>query len=144
MSNLPYTIQCIIEQAGGQGLSGAFVYNGAKNLSYNHPKHDRDCECRPGKRSFVDEAGLLFSDVYLSFQVNGKRGEGWKQIVCYEPDDTYTVYLIRLANKKETAAGTISVVLDKRVNVGCDNLQQVLESMYDSAINQHNGGFINI
>lgn len=141
----PYTIQTIIQQAGGMGLNGAFVYCGSKDFVYKHPDRDRDYECRPSFRSHVStEHGAVESEVSLSFKVNGKRGQAWTEIICYEPDDTYSVYLLRKANKKEREQGKIAKALDCRSDVYCDELQRVIENMYDSAIKKYNNGFINI
>lgn len=141
----PYTISTIIQQAGGMGLQGAFVYIGARNFVYKHPDYYKDCECRPSFRSKISEVhGAVDSEVSLSFGVNGKRGQAWAEIVCYEPDDTYSVYLLRKANKKEKEQGKIAVVLDYKEDVYCDGLQSTIENMYDSAIKKYNNGFINI
>jgi len=145
MGTTPYTISTIIQQAGGMGLQGAFCYIGASNLTYKHPSYYREHECRPSAESSVSpEHGGIEHEVGIMFKVNGKRGQGWHMAVCYEPDDTYTVYLLKLASRKERTEGRIANLLDWRRDVYCDGLQHTIESMYDRAIKNHNGGFINI
>ena len=59
-------------------------------------------------------------------------------IVAYEPDDTYTVWLIE--GCKERTADTL--VLACHRNVYCDALKATIERTYDEVIRQHNQGFI--
>lgn len=137
----PYTIRCIIDQSGGFGMRGAFAYVGASH--FNHKCKDVEHECRPSKQSelrtdpskpwpFVDfEVGLMF-------KVNGKRDEEWHMVVTYEPDDTYSVWLVRGDAKRQ---GTDTVIACHR-DVYCDNLKDVIENAYDQAINDRCGGFI--
>jgi hypothetical protein len=93
--SLPETIRTIIAQAGGLGLAGAFTYVGASQFTYRCA--EAEGEYRSGRPSrLVSEAGLGFVDyeVGLQARVNGKRGRGWTLIIAYEPDDTYTVWLV--------------------------------------------------
>ena len=136
---LPDTIQAIIEQAGGLGLSGAFTYVGASAFLYQCERASG--ECRSGTRSrLVTEKGRAseVADVFLRFRVNGKRGRCWTMLVAYEPDDTYTVWLVDYHPKRKPA----ETVIDRVNDVYCDTLQGVIEHVYDQAIATHNSGFI--
>jgi len=138
---LPYTIQTIIDQMGGRGIRGAFVYIGASQLVWKHPKTNTTYECRSGFQSNEDEHGCINSDVSLQFTVNGKRGELWKMLVAYEPDDTYSVWIWR---NKSDIPGKIGSVIEVARDVYCDGLKGTVEHMYDKAIKTHNQGFINV
>lgn len=58
---------------------------------------------------------------------SAKPGLRWEMVVAYEPDDTYTVWLWQW----EHGEGEL---LDHREDVYCDQLQSVLEGMYDRAV----------
>lgn len=122
----PYTIRTIIEQMGGTGINGGFCYIGAlKGITFKHPDRYTDCECRSSFTSEYDkENNTINFDVGIMFPVNGKRGQGWKMVISYEPDDTYSVFLW------SAKVGLI----DHRSNVYCDELQHTVESMYDRAM----------
>lgn len=137
---VPYTIRTIIEQMGGRGLRGALVYCGAHQLTYKCPPVER--EARPGRSSTVTPEGLLDYEVGLTFRVNGKQRQHWTMLVAYEPDDTYSVYLWRKATPGEQKRGIYGAVLDRCDDVYWEDLKDVVEGMYDSAIKEHNGGFI--
>ena len=137
--SLPDTIQAILAQAGGLGLTGAFVYVGAQHFTYRcaEPRG----EYRSGQPSrLIAEGGppRVEYEVGLQCYVNGKTGHRWTLIIAYEPDDTYTVWLV------ESHAGrqATTMVLACHRDVYCDTLQGVIEHAYDSAIRDHNGGFI--
>jgi hypothetical protein len=144
MNQLPYQVQAIREQLG-KGLRGALVYVGASQLTYSC-KYENG-----GAESKVTDNGSIDAPVSLAFSVNGKRGAGWKIIVSLEPSDTYTVRLwqasrigpkraVRLmAECKPIPAGE---VLDEASGVYCDQLQGIVEQMYDKAIKEKNDGFI--
>jgi hypothetical protein len=137
--SLPETIRTIIAQAGGLGLAGAFTYVGASQFTYRCPQ--AEVEYRSSRPSrLVSEAGLGFVDyeVGLQTRVNGKRGRAWTLIIAYEPDDTYTVWLLEACQGRKAG----SMVLACHRDVYCDVLQSVIESTYDEAIREHNGGFI--
>jgi len=76
--------------------------------------------------------------------VNGKEREAWKMVVSLESDDTYTVRLFRKATPEEWGRKILAVVLDTDTDVYCDNLQAVVEGMYDQAIKKYNRGMIRI
>jgi len=61
-----------------------------------------------------------------------------KVIIAYEPDDTYTVWLV----EGHRARQPDSMVLTCHRDVYCDTLQGVIEAAYDHAIREHNQGFI--
>lgn len=142
--SLPYQIEAMRQQLG-TGLRGAMAYVGASQPTYS-------CKYPTGgATSKVTENGLVDAPVSLCFKVNGKRGAGWRMIVSLEATDTYTV---RLWKKNPMGAKTamklmaegkplkVGEVISERSDVYCDNLQQVVEGMYDDAIKEKNGGFI--
>jgi hypothetical protein len=147
---IPDTIQSIIDQCGGRtGLRNAFVYVGASQLMYKCPEPDG--EYRSGKPAVVTPEGFIDSEVSLTFGVNGRRGQNWKIIISYEPDDTYAVFLWRsIRRKPRTIAQLREAIADPKVgevlfearDVYCDALQRTVEEIYDSAIKQYNGSFI--
>lgn len=141
---IPFTIQQIIEQAGGFGLSGALVYCGTRKWSFKHPATNLDTSCYPEKQSRLSSEGRPLPEVDytvgLSAHVNGKRGKDWTLIVAYEPDDTYTVWLVE-GHSRRTADST---VISHRRDVHAEDLQGVIEYLYDGAIKTANGGFIPI
>lgn len=144
-TDMPYTIRTIVDQCGGMGLSGAFVYVGAERFVYRHPPEydgNWDGECRSSFRSEVTRDGQINYDVGLSFRVNGKRGQRWTMLIVYEPDDTYSIYLWRPGRPSEQERGIFGVALDQRNDVYCDTLKEVVERMYDRGIQHHCDGFI--
>ena len=122
-SQLPYQIQSIINQCGGIGLRGAFVYVGAHQFVYNVTKEMSDSKF---------EDGFLTFGCGLMFKVNG-GSRGWKMAITLENSDTYTVRLMAIRNCKAT-------LLDSASDIYCDNLQSCVESMYDRA--GQSAGFI--
>ena len=141
--SIPYQIQAIMEQLGN-GLNGARAYVGASQLTYSC-KHEAG-----GGNSKVLENGLVDAPVALTFNVNGKKGAGWKIIISIEPSDTYTVRLwkpVPMRAKKALEVGwdgKVGEILDESTDVYCDQLQESVERMYDRAIQKHSGGFIPI
>ena len=77
-------------------------------------------------------------EVGAQCRVNGKRGRAWTLVIAYEPDDTYTVWLVEghKGRKPET------MVLACHRDIHCDTLQRAIEQTYDRAITEHNSGFI--
>ena len=141
--SVPYTIRTILQQMGGTGIKGALAYVGGQPSGYKCPQSDS--EYRSGYRSHEDEAtGQVVWDVGLAFRVNGKRGQQWTMIVVYEPNDTYSVWLWRLLHWRERLTGKVGEVISHQDDVYCDMLQEVVEHMYDRAIQKHNQGFINV
>ncbi len=137
--SLPETVQAILAQAGGLGLRGAFVYTGAQQFTYRCAEpHGEYRSSRPSRLVSERGAGFVDYEVGLQCRVNGKRGRAWALIVAYEPDDTYTVWLVE--GHKERQPG--SMVLACQRDVYCDTLQGVIEHAYDQAIRDHNQGFI--
>lgn len=123
--NLPDTISSMVQQLGGRGLQSAFAYCGAKQITYKCARADG--EYRRSYRSKSTPDGIDF-DVGLKMTVNSaKPGLRWEMVVAYEPDDTYTVWLWQW----EHGEGEL---LDHREDVYCDQLQSVLEGMYDRAV----------
>ena len=94
MKITPYSIQNILEQLR-HGMVGALDYVGGHELFFNHPPNGRDPQCRSSFHSYVGENGRLKYEVGLSFRVKGKPGENWRMTIAYEPDDMYTIWLMR-------------------------------------------------
>jgi hypothetical protein len=132
----PYVIATMIDQIG-KGLRGGLIYVGAAKLVYNCAPHCRDGSY-PNATSSINEQGQLLHDCWLMFWVNGKKNETWRMIICYEPNDTYTVRLV----KRGTRGRRMDVIEECR-DVYCDQLQHFVERMYDDAIKGRNGGWIN-
>jgi uncharacterized protein (DUF1697 family) len=88
----------------------------------------------------VSEAGQGFVDyeVGLQCRVNGKPGRAWTLIITYEPTDVYTVWLVEGHKGRQPD----SMVLACQRDIYCDTLQSAIESTYDTAIREHNDGFI--
>lgn len=130
------TIRDIFVALGGVGLGGAIVWTGGHNLLFSERKDDT----YPNP-SIVDWRGIIHSQTYVRFQVNGKPGENWIMFISFEPSDTFTVRLwrqfapdVRLETKK------MGEVLAEESNVYNDNLQAVVERMYDTEIQARHGG----
>lgn len=139
-TNLPPIISDMFDQLG-RGMRGAICYTGGKRPAYNcvHP------DTYPDFESSVNDDGYLKAQCYIQFDVNVKRSQIWRMIVCYEPSDTYTVYLLKLNSiNKMSETGKASEVIASYQSVYCDQLQAIVESTYDEAIKKYNGGFINI
>ena len=137
--SLPDTIQAIVLQAGGLGLRGAFVYVGAHHLTYRCPEPVGEYRSsRPSRLTSEAGVGFVEYEVGLQCHVNGKRGHRWTLVIAYEPNDTYTVWLVEghRGRKPDT------MVLACQRDVYCDTLQGVIEAVYDRAIQEHNQGFV--
>ena len=66
-------------------------------------------------------------------------------IVTLEGSDTYTVRLMKVFSVKKFAkTGKIAQVLDEATDVYCDQLQDVIEGIYDKAIRDLCDGWIRI
>ena len=78
---------------------------------------------------------LIKGKDYVSLIVNGKPGYQWMIKVTLDFSDTYTVELI-------AARGGNVTQLAREHDVYCDQLQSIVEGMYDEAIVSHNGGCI--
>jgi hypothetical protein len=136
---VPDTVQAIIAQAGGLGLRGAFVYVGARDITYQCAQAEGEYRSSyPSRLKSEGGVGFVEFEVGVRFRVNGRRGRNWLMIIAYEPDDTYTVWLV----EGHAARQPGSMVLACQRDVYCDALQSVIESTYDEAISKHNQGFI--
>lgn len=134
MKITPYSIQYIMEQLR-HGMIGALAYVGGSELFFNHPASGRDGECRSTFWSYLDDCGTLKFEVGLGFRVKSKPGENWRMIVAYEPNDTYTVWLLHASTSHgwlhaETSGEMIACVN----NIKDEELQHVVESVYDTAL----------
>ena len=136
---VPDTVQAIIAQAGGLGMRGALIYVGARDINYKCAEPDGEY-----RSSWMSRLGSLRGfgcvdfEVGVRFRVNGKRGRNWIMVIAYEPDDTYTVWLVEGHSARQPS----TMVLACRRDVYCDTLQSVIEETYDEAIRVHNQGFI--
>lgn len=113
------------------GTVGALDYVGGRELFFNHPPDGRDHECRSSFRSEIAENGRLKYEVGLSFRVNGMPGENWRITIAYEPDDTYTVWLLCDFAPRQQSLPQVLASVDQ---VRGDGLQQAIESIYDDAM----------
>lgn len=137
----PYTIATIMQQLG-TGINGALAYTGAHHMALVHPAGDRDRECRPNNDSKVnEEAGTVTAEVALWFRVNTRRDV--RICVAYETDDTYTVYLWRANGAAQRlSTGKMGKVLEECRDVYGEDLQGVVEGIYDGYIRQYQEGVI--
>jgi hypothetical protein len=141
---VPETIETMIQQLGGRNINSATCYVGAHNISWKCD--ERFGEYRSSFKSHVRDDGLINWDVGLFFRVNGKKGAGWFMVVSYEPDDTYSVWLVRQRSLSERMESRqldkLGEVLAHRDDVYGDELKHTVEEMYDRAILEHNDGWI--
>jgi len=93
---------------------------------------------RPSRLTSEAGVGFVEYEVGLQCRVNGKRGHRWMLIIAYEPNDTYTVWLVEGHRGRKPD----SMVPACEREVFCDTLQGVIEAIYERAIREHNGGFI--
>lgn len=75
--------------------------------------------------------------VGLLFPVNGKPGEDWEIVISYEPCDEYALWLTAIVDGRR-------VKLSARDGVYGDELKEAVIDIYDQAIHDRNGGFINL
>lgn len=139
VASIPETIRTIIDQAGGLGLRGAFTYIGAQRFRYRCSRPDGECRSAyPSRLTSEDGPPRVDFDVGLEFLVNGKAGRQWTFVIAYEPSDVYSVWLVEGHAGRKADSMVLACVRE----VYCDTLQAVIESTYDRAIEEHNGGFI--
>ncbi len=137
--SLPETVQAIIAQAGGLGLRGAFTYVGAHDISFKCAEPLGEYRSsRPSRLVSEGDLGFVEYEVGLQCRVNGRRGRAWTLIIAYEPDDTYSVWLVEGHSDRKASEMVLACLRD----VYCDTLQSVIEAAYDQAIREHNHGFI--
>jgi hypothetical protein len=130
---IPTRIQNIIEQLG-RGLRGALMMTGGQLIGYWDKPLTRT--------SSVTPEGLIDAECCLTFSVNGKRGQGWRFHVAYEPSDTYTVRLWRSYRSRSLDNPRVGEVLFCADGVFCDALRDVVVDLYDRAIREHCDGFL--
>ena len=136
---IPETIRTIIDQAGGLGLRGALTYVGASEFCYRCAQPEGEYRSAYASRlTSEDGPPRVDFDVGLRFLVNGKPGRKWTVVIAYEPDDTYSLWLVEGHAGRQADSTVLACVRD----VYCDTLQSVIEEAYDRAIAEHNGGFI--
>src|SRR5688572_11708321 len=128
---VPDTVQAIIAQAGGLGMRGALVCIGARNITYRCAESDGEYRSSHMSRLVSRRGrGCVEFEVGVKFRVNGRRARKWTIVIAYEPNDTYTVWLVEGHTRREAS----SMVLACHREVYCDTLQSVVESTYDDAI----------
>lgn len=133
---MDWRIEQMVEQLGGLGLGSAFVYCGATQIA----QKAREDDSKPDP-SIVTEEGLIDFQTGIQFKVNGRST--WKMIVTLEPSDTYTVRLWQGNFAGKTArSGLYGEILYEFTDVYCDSLQDIVEGIYDKAINEYLDGFI--
>ena len=66
-------------------------------------------------------------EVGLQCHVNGKRGHCWTLVIAYEPNDTYTVWLVEGHRGRKPD----SMVLGCEREVFCDTLRGTIEAVHD-------------
>lgn len=131
-----WRIEQMIELLGGLGLESSFTYTGATRIVCK----SREDGSKPDP-SLVTDAGLVDYQVGIQFKVNGKRF--WKMVVSLEPSDTYTVRLWQGYTIPRIArSGKFGEVLYEFSDVYCDSLQDMVEHIYDLAVDEYLGGFI--
>jgi hypothetical protein len=59
-------------------------------------------------------------------------------VIAYEPNDTYTVWLVENRNNRNPSG----MVLECMRDVYCDMLKDTIEQMYDQAVNEKCEGVI--
>jgi len=128
-SQLPQFALDIYEQLGGWRLRGAITYCGGREVRYgkfnpSYPQVEPDDNC------------LFDFTNCLRFRPNTNRKS--LIIIAIQPSDTYTVWLWR--EKKELTGEIVGYADD----VYCDNLQRIVEGMYDAYIKEYQKGFIRI
>lgn len=131
-----WRIEQMIALLGGLGLGGSFAYVGASQIVYK----SREDESKPDP-SKVTDVGLIDYQIGIQFKINGKRL--WKIIVSLEPSDTYTVRLWQgYSISTVDLLGIWGRVLYEFTDVYCDSLQDIVEHVYDTAIEEYLDGFI--
>lgn len=136
---LPETISTILAQAGGFGIHGAFAYIGAHRFRYKCPRlHGEFRSSKPSQQTDADNGPRVDYEVGIEARVNGRPSRAWTLIIAYEPNDTYTVWLVEGHARRKPDSFVLASVRD----VYCDMLQSVIEQVYDRAIADHNKGFI--
>jgi hypothetical protein len=134
----PVKVRCreILSQLG-RGINGAMAYIGADpSTLFGHDCYDYPDGNDKGN-SFITKSGLVDGggNCWIRFKVNGKKGERWEVTIALEWSDVYTVYL------QSTKGGKV-LWTESRGDVYCDMLKDVVEKMYDTAIDEKNEGWI--
>ena len=77
------------------------------------------------------------SELRLRLYVNGKPGRIWRMTITVSGADLYDVELWSIHGDKAQLLGESS-------DLFFDQLQDACERLYDTAINEHNGGMIHV
>lgn len=103
-----------IAHLGGRGLYGALCYTGTRKVE------------------LVQSGGEVRR---LRLYVNGKPGHTWYITITVSAADLYDIELW-------SVHGTTKKLLGEASDLYFDELQRAVEKLYDTAINEHNGGCI--
>lgn len=132
------TAEIIFDQIGKSRLHGAYTLTGGRKLAFGPDV--------PLKQIEVDEAGCIDIVNGLMWQPNVSR-RNVKFIIVLQPCDTYTIWLWRGYTTQEFIKkndGKIGEVLEQMDDVYCDQLIDVIDSMYVDYIKKYQEGFIKI
>jgi hypothetical protein len=88
-----------------------------------------------GALVYIGTRQIIKGKDYIGLLVNGKPGYKWMIKITLDFSDTYIVELLATRGDKTEQ-------LARQENVYCDELQGVVEQMYDNGIKQHNEGVI--
>jgi hypothetical protein len=134
-------VEAIFYCLGGVGLNSACGWCGGHQFSF---KERRNADGTPDlgypDPSKVDDTGVHYQ-TGVQFKVNGKTGQTWSMIISYEPNDTFTARLCWVYGPaKRLETGKWGEVMAEATDLQDDNLQDVVEQMYDQEITARNGG----
>ncbi|HVB24078.1 MAG TPA: hypothetical protein VNG51_19225 [Ktedonobacteraceae bacterium] len=88
-----------------------------------------------GALVYIGTKHIIKGKDYVGLIVNGKLGYRWMIKITLDFSDTYIVELLATRGDKTEQ-------LARQENVYCDELQGVVEQMYDGAIKEHNKSVI--
>lgn len=88
-----------------------------------------------GALAYIGTRRIEYSEHRIRLYVNGKPGHIWRMTITVSASDLYDLELWDLR-------GDQAGVLGEANDVYFDELQHIVESLYDTAIGEHNSGFI--
>jgi hypothetical protein len=125
----------ILTALGGHGLDSAIALTGGVELQ----RHENDGRL-PGRTTSIIDDDYIDAEVFVRWRVNAGRHRCWLMHVALEPDDTFTVRLIRI--RRGVGAGIEP--LGERTDVHAEDLIHTCDLLYTDAVNTHLGGLIPI
>lgn len=127
----------IYEQMGSRRLHGAFVLTGGRDLTFGSDE--------PLERVKVDEAGYIKIINGLMWKPNVTHPRV-KFIIILQPSDTYTIFIWKGFTTQQYIknGGKAGEVIEQVDDVYCDQLIDVIDSMYVEYIKKYQEGFIKI